>query len=587
VNEHSDIFIAVAGAPHDIDNGMEPGMIVQNIEALREKLADIDEAEERADLLLDLSALLVSASPADSLAPAMESLKIARALGDPRRAIAAHALVARCKIVVNDLAAARRHAGRGVALLAGHPDHDREAALIHNEMGSILASEGNYQGSFELCLRALDRARLAGDARLLAGTLITAGDLSRTLGDYAGALEYLMEGKGICEEIGDRFGLARAHNNMAIVHSLLQDLEMARAIGDRGLTMSREIGWRGGELNALLNLAGILIWLEEPGLAGEYYLTALEIARELRNDRLEIYALDGYAQICIVIGDYDGALENFRKVVAMSEELGRADALALSLKGLGRAYAYKSIWDKSIEHLRRSLAIYREMTHRHGECDLLKIIAEVYEAAGQHACALEYIKLFIELKDELVSQSVNRRVAEIQRRAEVEKAEREKELYMLRARQLEMDVEHRNRELASLALRLVQKNEVIRKLRGEVIPFMMRVGREALDVASDMIGRIGDSDATGGDWESFERQFHLVNHEDGALLRSRCPDLTPTETKICTLLKIGLASKEIASLLSISVHTVETHRRRIRKKLRLPADASLSSYLAGLAPAAP
>ena len=73
--------------------------------------------------------------------------------------------------------------------------------------------------------------------------------------------------------------------------------------------------------------------------------------------------------------------------------------------------------------------------------------------------------------------------------------------------------------------------------------------------------------------------------------RGKAVQLSPAGRKFIgvaqrLLASCELASKEIASLLSLSVHTVETHRRRIRKKLGLPADASLTGYLAGLVPVA-
>lgn len=46
-------------------------------------------------------------------------------------------------------------------------------------------------------------------------------------------------------------------------------------------------------------------------------------------------------------------------------------------------------------------------------------------------------------------------------------------------------------------------------------------------------------------------------------------DLTPTELRICDLIRKGLASKEIASMLHISANTVNRHRENIRKKLGL------------------
>jgi DNA-binding CsgD family transcriptional regulator len=52
-------------------------------------------------------------------------------------------------------------------------------------------------------------------------------------------------------------------------------------------------------------------------------------------------------------------------------------------------------------------------------------------------------------------------------------------------------------------------------------------------------------------------------------------NVTPKEKEVLSLLAQGLSSKEIASRLFISVHTVESHRKNLRFKF----DAKNSSEL--------
>ena len=59
--------------------------------------------------------------------------------------------------------------------------------------------------------------------------------------------------------------------------------------------------------------------------------------------------------------------------------------------------------------------------------------------------------------------------------------------------------------------------------------------------------------------------------------------LTPREIEICNLVKNGMASKEIAHLLNIALHTVEKHRRMARNKLGLANKGiNLHTYLNSL-----
>ena len=60
---------------------------------------------------------------------------------------------------------------------------------------------------------------------------------------------------------------------------------------------------------------------------------------------------------------------------------------------------------------------------------------------------------------------------------------------------------------------------------------------------------------------------NLKDNTSTFLKRSKKYKLTPTEQQILLLLISGLSSKEIAVSLSVSVHTIKTHRKNIRKKL--------------------
>jgi len=55
--------------------------------------------------------------------------------------------------------------------------------------------------------------------------------------------------------------------------------------------------------------------------------------------------------------------------------------------------------------------------------------------------------------------------------------------------------------------------------------------------------------------------------------------LSPREIEICSMIKGGSSSKEIADLLHITLKTIERHRFNIRKKLKIAHDINLTSYL--------
>ena len=57
------------------------------------------------------------------------------------------------------------------------------------------------------------------------------------------------------------------------------------------------------------------------------------------------------------------------------------------------------------------------------------------------------------------------------------------------------------------------------------------------------------------------------------------PLLSANEVKLAVLLRLGIPSKEIATLLNISPKSVEINRYRLRKKLGLGKGANLTQFI--------
>ena len=66
----------------------------------------------------------------------------------------------------------------------------------------------------------------------------------------------------------------------------------------------------------------------------------------------------------------------------------------------------------------------------------------------------------------------------------------------------------------------------------------------------------------------------------GYAVKAAAPGLSPREVEISDLVRAGLSSKEIASMLGVSPPTVERHRHNIRRKLGLAGGSvNLATYL--------
>ena len=143
---------------------------------------------------------------------------------------------------------------------------------------------------------------------------------------------------------------------------------------------------------------------------------------------------------------------------------------------------------------------------------------------------------------------------------------------------LNAELEHHKKELAIAALHLAnyqKRNEELLVEIKKLIPYINKEGMEILrKIVNDNKSNYESDFLT-----VFETQFRDVHSDFYERIDSKHPELTPTEKKICTFLKMNLNSKEIAVLLLSTPASIEVSRAKIRKKLGLDHFQSLTGYV--------
>jgi len=154
------------------------------------------------------------------------------------------------------------------------------------------------------------------------------------------------------------------------------------------------------------------------------------------------------------------------------------------------------------------------------------------------------------------------------------------ELMAVRNEKLNAEIEHKNRELASTTMHLLQKNELIQKLKTEVNRLRNYAdGPEARKEFKRIMGLLNDDTHLDEEWEHFFFHFDQVHSDFFKRLKEKYPQLTPKDQKMCAYLRMNLSTKEIAPLMNISVRGVEISRYRLRKKLDLDTEVNLNEFM--------
>lgn len=157
---------------------------------------------------------------------------------------------------------------------------------------------------------------------------------------------------------------------------------------------------------------------------------------------------------------------------------------------------------------------------------------------------------------------------------------REKEVVRLRNEKLKADLDFKNRELVSMTMHLVQRGEVLSKIKDKIYEIVKKHDFDFGSISLRQLMRLVKSaERTNEDWEKFSIHFNNANEGFFTNLKEKHPDLTSSELKLCAYLRMNLSSKEIAQLMNITLKGVEVARYRLRKKLAINPDVNLHTYL--------
>lgn len=165
--------------------------------------------------------------------------------------------------------------------------------------------------------------------------------------------------------------------------------------------------------------------------------------------------------------------------------------------------------------------------------------------------------------------------------AEQENIRKDYEIATLKSEQLEIDIKHKSSELGNATMNLMRKNEILQKIARRIAKIKeMTEGDNVIQKQlSHLQSLIEENISHDDDWSTFNRNFDIVYGNYTKRLHEVYPQLTQADIRLCCYIKMGLSSKEIAPLINISFKSVEMARYRLRKKINLPSEVSLTDFL--------
>ena len=480
-----------------------------------------------------------------------------------------------------DYAGARIHFKRALPLLE-ELDNQVGVADVSMRLGQIFLKLAEHRQAITHFQRALEIYAPIDDAAAISNVLRELGSLYNRLGDYPRALQFLLRNHEEVSKEDDPDATGASLADIGVVYGTMGDYERAIEFFSRALVHFTTSGNRALEAQTVANIALMESSQNSLDAALKHAMTAMVIHETLGDQRGLATALVNIGTIHEKMGRLDVALHYHLRAHAILDDLKDDRSDAPVLLNIGNLYRKVGRLDDAVLILERALLISQETGDRQTEQQVHLFLMETQESRGDAVRALYHSRLSSAIQLELQGLERQRIIAEIQIRFDVERTEREKEIYRLSAERLEQDMANKISELNAKTLNLVERNAFIDEIRVALVALEKLPEESTRPVIRELINRLKHSADPEQDWKEFESRFEQVHQNFLQRVKQLYPKLTRSELKVCALIRSGRSTKEIAVILHVSERTITTHRTSINTKIGRPPGSSLASFLDGL-----
>lgn len=152
----------------------------------------------------------------------------------------------------------------------------------------------------------------------------------------------------------------------------------------------------------------------------------------------------------------------------------------------------------------------------------------------------------------------------------------------LKEKQLQDQIEYRNKQITTHTLNIIQKNEMLRDMRLQLEGIVKSTEGAPHNELKRLLKTIDESFRLDKDWEEFKLYFEQIYTGFYAKLKINYPELTSQELRHCALIRLNLSNNECASILGISPNSIKVSRTRLRKKIDLGSHQNLTDFVMGI-----
>ena len=367
-------------------------------------------------------------------------------------------------------------------------DQNKKVVIL-NELSQAY-QEISARKSITYAQSALQISQELGIRKDIAVSLANLGSAYYHLGNYKQALEFHSQALEIYQQLTDKPGMLDVNNCIGRDNEKLGNYDQSLNYFLISLKLSKEINDQNGISMGLNNLGNLYHSLNNYDKALEYYQQALELEKDSGNKKEISLALTNIGIMYTNRGDFTESLEYYNQSLQIEQELGNIKGISSVLNNLGIVHQKLNEYDKALTYFQRSLDLILETGNQYeiaetfiniGQLQILMnnmadayanisqglkfatdigaqqlimngylALSDFYKVNKNSEESLRYFRLHTQIKDEIFSEEMTQKIANMQ--AQYEMGEREHDFAQLEKNNQIIELRAEKKNLNSLLL---------------------------------------------------------------------------------------------------------------------------------------
>jgi len=508
-------------------------------------------------------------------------------------------------------------------------------------LGDYYKNNNNVIKAYEVYNTALLKSQKLDNKNLMYISYTRLGLLYERIGNYKLSAENQIKALNIADNLSDNWKKARSYNYLGNIFILEKDYTQAYDYFIKSAKIDQELKNDKGIAGTYNNIGEVYRYQEQYDKALKYYKKAIPINRRMRNNQWLAINYENIGSVYFKRGDNKEALRYFSLALNHAKIINDYEGLSSIYNNIGELYLNQNKNDLALKYLTLAYKYASKISATLFIKNSAFNLSKAYSIKENYKKAYQYFKIYQEAETKLNENLRTKRISQIVAEYQLDRKEKENEylkkknefdrlkqyaliliiilifvigLLMftrLRTKQkktqelleqnkliiktektlaeielknielekekLSQELNYQKKELVNFALHIIHKNDFLISVKNELKKIRTNDVKTGKQIR-ELLLKINQSQKINADLEEFQQNVERANKDFLDALNNNFPDLTKNEKRLAALLRIDLSSKEIASLSNISIKAVEMGRYRLRKKLDLGTNESLTDF---------